>query len=129
MSHPAATEFIRNSMIQNDDRSRGFGTEFKFNTGRAVAYFYDQPVYPTGQRYHLIPYLERYFTPNVFDTWPKADQGACVANHRDIILTKIKKWNREFQIGSITIERLVLVKYVSLVVPYNYEFHFRIKLM
>ena len=126
--HPEAVEFVKNSMIQNNDRHKDYGVDFKFNTGRAIAYFYDQPYVTNEERYRLVPHLEQYFKPNVFDTWPKPDQGACVANHRDLILAKIKKWTRDFQIGPIIIERLVFIKYVSLVVPYNYAFHFRVKL-
>ena len=115
-------------MIRNEDRVRGFGIEFKFNTGRAIAYIYDQPVYPPGPRHRLATVFEDYFRPNIFDDWPKYNKGACVANHRDVILTKIKKWDRDFELGGLQFECLILVKYISLVVPYNYEFHFRVKL-
>ena len=113
-------------MIRDNDRTRGFGVEFKFNTGRAIGYFYDHPYALVGSRRPLISALEQFFKPNIFDEWPKPDKSACVTNYRDVVLSRISKWDREINIEGVQIECLMVIKYVSLVVPYNYEFHFRV---
>ena len=110
----------------NGEWVKRFGVEFKHNTGRAIIYVY-QHESRTGRSFSFISnWCNQHLTVNLIETWGQStDTSYKDSCGRTVVHTRV--WDKPIYIDNLLAIKLAQVKYVSLLVKYNAEFHLQLQ--
>ena len=99
---------------------------FRYTCERSLAYFYYPEFSPSPDLFLMNQWLEKHLHSAISKLKTEPDVDTLYFRGRPNI--KVSEWNETVKIGQLVVSKTIKVKYNSLLLPINSEFHFLLQI-